>query len=76
MNWYFPHVPLLLIAAIAWVMRETLRTGAVERMGIRVRRVEQPVTFWACIVTYVFWMVAMAAVLLLWAIDLNGMRTG
>jgi len=76
MNWYFPHIPLLLIAVLVWAMRETLRTGSVERWGVRVKRSTQPVTFWAFIVTYMLWIVLMAGVLALWAIDLNGMRIG
>src|SRR6187397_3142937 len=62
MNWYFPHIPLLLIAVLVWAMRETLRTGSVERWGVRVKRSTQPVTFWAFIVTYMLWIVLMAGV--------------
>jgi hypothetical protein len=76
MNWYFPHIPVLLIAVLIWFTRDILRSGRVERMGIVVRRVEQPVTFWAFVVTNVLWTAGMVFVLGLWVIDLNGLRTG
>jgi len=75
MNWYFPHVPLLLIVILVWAMRETLRTGSAERYGVRITRRRNPATFWAFIVTYAVWIVLMASVLVLWVLDLNGMRT-
>lgn len=49
-----------LIALLVWATRDTLRTGSVEKWGVRVKRATQPITFWALIITYVLWIALMA----------------